>query len=208
MGRESERKGKELVWSATWPRAAVITAQSVLQETIDKVERERGRGGRARDWEKNLEGSERREWEGRGIRERRGGIWVLFLAQSRLYERLWEALDLMKREREIEVLEEAYIEGSKPEWCISSMIYRSRDAPFWLETLDTRCYMTQVCSDYGDFVVWDILCECVFVLIHACDVCVCVLCVFVCVITGSLWMCMCVCVCVHACVYVCMSVHV
>ena len=28
-----------------------------------------------------------------------------------------------------------YIEGSRPEWCISNMIY-SRDTPFWLETLD------------------------------------------------------------------------
>ena len=27
------------------------------------------------------------------------------------------------------------IEGPRPEWCISSMIY-SRDTPFWLETLD------------------------------------------------------------------------
>ena len=27
------------------------------------------------------------------------------------------------------------IKGSRPEWCISSMIY-SRDTPFWLETLD------------------------------------------------------------------------
>ena len=28
-----------------------------------------------------------------------------------------------------------YFEGSRPEWCISSMIY-SGDTPFWLETLD------------------------------------------------------------------------
>ena len=28
-----------------------------------------------------------------------------------------------------------YIEGSRPEWCISSMIY-SRDTPFWSGTLD------------------------------------------------------------------------
>ena len=28
-----------------------------------------------------------------------------------------------------------YIEGSQPEWCISSMMY-SRDTPFWSETLD------------------------------------------------------------------------
>ena len=31
----------------------------------------------------------------------------------------------------------AHIEGSCPEWCISSMIY-SRDTPFWLETLDSK----------------------------------------------------------------------
>ena len=28
-----------------------------------------------------------------------------------------------------------HIEGSRPEWCISSMIY-SRDRPFWSGTLD------------------------------------------------------------------------
>ena len=36
-----------------------------------------------------------------------------------------------------------YIEGSRPEWCISSMIY-SRDTPFWSGTLDIilcPCYM-------------------------------------------------------------------
>ena len=31
-----------------------------------------------------------------------------------------------------------HIKGSRPEWCISSMIY-SRDTPFWSETLDMRC---------------------------------------------------------------------
>ena len=29
------------------------------------------------------------------------------------------------------------IEGSRPEWCISSMIY-SRDTPFWLETVEIQ----------------------------------------------------------------------
>ena len=32
-----------------------------------------------------------------------------------------------------------HIEGSWPEWCISSMIY-SRDTPFWSETLDIGLY--------------------------------------------------------------------
>ena len=31
----------------------------------------------------------------------------------------------------------SHIEGSQPEWCISSMIY-SRDKPFWLEILDMQ----------------------------------------------------------------------
>ena len=31
-----------------------------------------------------------------------------------------------------------YVEGSRPEWCISSMIY-SGDTPFWSETLDVHC---------------------------------------------------------------------
>ena len=31
--------------------------------------------------------------------------------------------------------EDVDIEGSQPEWCISSMMY-SGDTPFWLETLD------------------------------------------------------------------------
>ena len=31
-----------------------------------------------------------------------------------------------------------YFEGSQPERCISSMIYR-RDTPFWSETLDLYC---------------------------------------------------------------------
>ena len=32
-----------------------------------------------------------------------------------------------------------HIKGSRPEWCISNMIY-SRDTPFWTETLDIRPY--------------------------------------------------------------------
>ena len=36
-------------------------------------------------------------------------------------------------------LSRLYIEGSRPEWCISSIIYTSsRDTPFWFETLDMR----------------------------------------------------------------------
>ena len=31
----------------------------------------------------------------------------------------------------------SHIEGSRPEWCITSMIY-SGDTPFWLETLDMQ----------------------------------------------------------------------
>ena len=30
-----------------------------------------------------------------------------------------------------------HFEGSRPEWCISSMIY-SRDTPFWSETLNSE----------------------------------------------------------------------
>ena len=33
------------------------------------------------------------------------------------------------------ILTALYIEGFRPEWCISSMIY-SRDTPFWSGTLD------------------------------------------------------------------------
>ena len=46
-----------------------------------------------------------------------------------------------KKNRLIEImpahLSLVYIEGSRPEWCISSMIY-SRDTPFWSGTLDMR----------------------------------------------------------------------
>ena len=50
------------------------------------------------------------------------------------------------------ILLRKHIEGSQPEWCISSMIY-SGDAPFWSETLDFVClfavcpmiYLSAVC---------------------------------------------------------------
>ena len=35
-----------------------------------------------------------------------------------------------------------YIEGSRPEWCISSTIY-SQDTPFWSETLDMTLFYIQ-----------------------------------------------------------------
>ena len=41
------------------------------------------------------------------------------------------------------VFEAVDIEGSRPEWCISSMIY-SRDVPFWSETLDM--FLLIICS--------------------------------------------------------------
>ena len=36
-----------------------------------------------------------------------------------------------------------YFEGSRPEWCISSMIY-SRDTPFWSGTLDLFLYLLPI----------------------------------------------------------------
>ena len=66
-------------------------------------------------------------------------------------ESLREALLFVKREnlrlkgekmkvsspynQQVDILLVSYIECSRPEWCVSSMIY-SRDTPFWLETLD------------------------------------------------------------------------
>ena len=44
-----------------------------------------------------------------------------------------------------------HIEGSRPEWCISNMIY-SRDRPFWLETLDIEL-SEKICP-------WDMLACC------------------------------------------------
>ena len=40
-----------------------------------------------------------------------------------------QSLELLKKKKRVN------IEGSRPEWCISSMIY-SRDIPFWSEILD------------------------------------------------------------------------
>ena len=45
---------------------------------------------------------------------------------------------MLPRSRSMVLINGCYFEGSRPEWCISSMIY-SRDTPFWLETLDLHC---------------------------------------------------------------------
>ena len=39
-----------------------------------------------------------------------------------------------------------YIKGSRPEWCISSLIY-SKDTPFWLETLDMQLNRHILCCN-------------------------------------------------------------
>ena len=70
-----------------------------------------------------------------------------------------------------------YMEGSWPEWCISSMIY-SRDTPFWSEILNV-CVCVYI---YNVF-----LCACKYVCIYTWgNVCV--------------WMCA-LCACVHVCVH-------
>ena len=48
-------------------------------------------------------------------------------------DQLWFCTDV-HLQGTLEKLERVQIESSRPEWCISSMIY-SRDTPFWLETL-------------------------------------------------------------------------
>ena len=47
---------------------------------------------------------------------------------------------------------EWHIEGSRPEWCISSMIY-SRDTPFCLETLDMDLFV-EVVGDWSHSQFW------------------------------------------------------
>ena len=44
-------------------------------------------------------------------------------------------------EKELAFLIHAKIEGSRPEWCISSMI-NSRDTPFWSGTLEIKDSVT------------------------------------------------------------------
>ena len=47
-------------------------------------------------------------------------------------------MKMLMKKMMIMMFGKAYIEGSRPEWCISSMTY-SGDTPFWLETLDMTC---------------------------------------------------------------------
>ena len=44
--------------------------------------------------------------------------------------------------------------GSRPEWCISSMIY-SRDTPFWLGTVDIPTFSTLVSERMQGKLFWE-----------------------------------------------------
>ena len=54
-----------------------------------------------------------------------------------------------------------YIEGSWPEWCISSMIY-SRDTPFWSETLNIHTYIHIYIYTHTRVCVCVCVCVCVY----------------------------------------------
>ena len=65
----------------------------------------------------------------------KGGVCMIIAVWQRSFHSLFYNTAYMNKNIHKHMDVHAYFEGSRPEWCISSMIH-SGDTPFWLETLD------------------------------------------------------------------------